>query len=97
MVLGGLAPPPPKPHLGQQAGGAGDLGHNWPRNCTTTAPVAPEGQSFLDNIVARFRSRAAYGACETSSFRYSRLRMLPFLDADEASQQLAFRRAVAGL
>ena len=47
-----LAPPPPKPHLGLRAGGAGSrsalpLGHSH-----STAPFAREGQSCLDNLIA---------------------------------------------
>jgi len=44
---------PPKPHLGHQAGGAGSLGAKRRMELDdTTALVAAECQSFLDNIVA---------------------------------------------
>jgi hypothetical protein len=49
-----LAPPPPKPRNGQEAGGAGFLrGYSRPER-DTTAPFAPECQSFLDHLVAGF-------------------------------------------
>src|SRR5262245_38709078 len=51
-VQGGVAPPPPKPHLGQQAGGAGSRNPPGVRNGHSTAPIAVECQSFLDNVIA---------------------------------------------
>ena len=45
---------PPKPHLGDQAGGAGSLGASAPGTGDTTAPLAVECQSFLDNVIAQF-------------------------------------------
>jgi hypothetical protein len=53
-VHGGVAPPPPKPHLGQQAGGAGSRSALASGIADSTAPIATECQSFLDNVVAQF-------------------------------------------
>jgi hypothetical protein len=47
-------PPPPRPHLGDVAGGAGSRGATRARNGRTTALFATECQSFLDNVIARF-------------------------------------------
>jgi hypothetical protein len=44
---GGIAPPPPKPHLGHQAGGAGSRNALVARNGHSTALFAVECQSFL--------------------------------------------------
>src|SRR6266478_3951797 len=46
------SPPPPQPHLGHAAGGAGSRGTLGARNGHTTAPFADECQSFLDNVIA---------------------------------------------
>jgi hypothetical protein len=45
-------PPPPQPHHGHAAGGAGSRGAPRSRNGLTTAPFACECQSFLDNVIA---------------------------------------------
>ena len=45
-------PPPPQPHLGHAAGGAGSRGAPRARNGHTTALFAYECQSFLDNVIA---------------------------------------------
>src|SRR5262249_58382092 len=45
-------PPPPQPHLGHAAGGAGSRGTLGARNGHTTAPFTDECQSFLDNVIA---------------------------------------------
>src|SRR4051812_41803640 len=47
---------PPKPHLGEGAGGAGSLSASAPGIGDSTAPFAPEGQSFLDNLIAGYGS-----------------------------------------
>ena len=44
---------PPKPHLGDAAGGAGSGAPLAPGIEESTAPLAPECQSFLDNVVAQ--------------------------------------------
>ncbi len=44
--------PPPKPHLGHAAGGAGSRSAPGARNGHSTAPFADECQSFLDNVIA---------------------------------------------
>ena len=44
-------PPPPRPHLGRAAGGAGSRGTHAARNGHTTALFADECQSFLDNVI----------------------------------------------
>ena len=49
---GGIAPPPPKPHLGNQAGGAGSRNAFNPGTDLSTALFAVECQSFLDNVIA---------------------------------------------
>src|SRR5271165_6604361 len=46
------APPPPKPHFGRAAGGAGSRSAPGARNGHSTAPFADECQSFLDNVMA---------------------------------------------
>src|SRR5271165_2519865 len=46
------APPPPKPHLGHAAGGAGSRSAPGARNGHSTALFADECQSFLDNVMA---------------------------------------------
>ena len=54
VEAGAMSAAPPKPHLGHQAGGAGSrsalgvLGID-----DSTAPIADECQSFLDNVIAR--------------------------------------------
>jgi hypothetical protein len=48
-------PPPPQPHLGHAAGGAGSRGATRARNVHTTALFAAECQSFLDNVIAGSR------------------------------------------
>jgi hypothetical protein len=53
-VYGGVAPPLPKPHLGEQASGAGSRSALGARICDSSAPIATECQSFLDNVVAQF-------------------------------------------
>jgi hypothetical protein len=52
-VDGGVVPPPPKPHLGDQAGGAGSRSALGARIADSTAPIAAECQSFLDNLIAQ--------------------------------------------
>jgi hypothetical protein len=51
LLLRGLSAAPPKPHLGNEAGGAG----SWALRAKagrSTAPTPNERQSFLDNLVA---------------------------------------------
>jgi hypothetical protein len=55
-----LAPPPPKPRNGQEAGGAGFRRAIRARNGDSTAPFAPESQSFLDHLVAGFRPNGSW-------------------------------------
>src|SRR5437588_5490057 len=45
---------PPKPHLGDLAGGAGPRSAHALGIDDSTAPIAPECQSFLDNVIAQF-------------------------------------------
>src|SRR6516164_11249393 len=45
-------PPPPQPHLGHAAGGAGSRDAPRVRNGHSTALLADECQSFLDNVIA---------------------------------------------
>jgi hypothetical protein len=45
-------PPPPQPHLGHAAGGAGFPRARRARNGHSTALFADECQSFLDNVIA---------------------------------------------
>jgi hypothetical protein len=52
----GIIAAPPKPHLGDQAGGAGSLSAFSARIGDSTAPFVPEGQSFLDNLIAGWSS-----------------------------------------
>jgi len=47
-------PPPPQPHRGHAAGGAGSRGAPCARNGHTTALFAIECQFFLDNVIAGF-------------------------------------------
>jgi len=54
------SPPPPQPHLGHAAGGAGSRGTLVARNGPTTAPFADECQSFLDNVIAGFGQNGAW-------------------------------------
>jgi hypothetical protein len=50
----GILPPPPKPHLGRQAGGAGSRKASSPGTDHSTALFTGECQSFLDNVIAGF-------------------------------------------
>src|SRR5271157_1875573 len=54
------APPPPKPHLGHVAGGAGSRSAPGARSGHSTARFADECQSFLDNVMAGL---GRIGAC----------------------------------
>ncbi len=51
-VAAASLPPPPRPHLGHAAGGAGSRGPCGARNGHTTAPFTDDCQSFLDNVIA---------------------------------------------
>src|SRR5258708_29195495 len=62
-------PPPPQPHRGLSAGGAGSRGATGARNGHTTALSACECQSFLDNVIAGLRQIGAWNAVAT---RYTR-------------------------
>src|SRR5713101_1504518 len=47
------APSPPKPRTGDTAGGAGSREVHVPQRCRNSdALLAPESQSFLDNVIA---------------------------------------------
>src|SRR5262245_29086860 len=49
-------PSPPKPRTGDTAGGAGSREALGPQRCRNSdALLAPESQSFLDNVIAGFR------------------------------------------
>jgi hypothetical protein len=49
-------PSPPKPRTGDTAGGAGSREAHGPQRCgNSDALLAPESQSFLDNVIAGFR------------------------------------------
>jgi hypothetical protein len=50
-----LAPPPPKPRNGQEAGGAGFRRAIRARNGDSTARLGGQSQFFLDHLVAGFR------------------------------------------
>jgi hypothetical protein len=52
--------PPPQPHRGLSAGGAGSRGATRARNGHTTALSACECQSFLDNLIAGLRQIGAW-------------------------------------
>ena len=62
--------PPPKPHLGCAAGGAGSPNALAPKINATTTPDAAESQSFLDNLVADF---GPIGAADYWAGRWRRL------------------------
>ena len=52
-VAAASLPPPPRPHRGHAAGGAGHPeARVGARNGHTTAPFTDECQSFLDNVIA---------------------------------------------
>src|SRR5258705_172383 len=51
-VAAASLPPPPRPHLGHAAGGAGSRGAPCAPNGHTTALFAVECQSFLDNVIS---------------------------------------------
>src|SRR5260370_14239575 len=53
-------PPPPQPHLGHAAGGAGSRGAARARNGHTTALFATKCQSFLDNVIASLAQVGAW-------------------------------------
>src|SRR5262245_45608888 len=53
-------PPPPQPHLGHAAGGAGSRVARRARNGHSTALFANECQSFLDNVIARLGQFGAW-------------------------------------
>src|SRR5262249_56389997 len=46
-------PSPPKPHLGQEAGGAGSRSKNTLGTAHSTALLGEKSQSFLHNLLAR--------------------------------------------
>jgi hypothetical protein len=49
-------PSPPKPRTGDTACGAGSREANAPQRCRNSdALLAPESQSFLDNVIAGFK------------------------------------------
>jgi len=62
-------PPPPQPHRGHAAGGAGSRGAPRARNGHTTALFACERQSFLDNVIAGLRQTGAWNDPRGADFR----------------------------
>src|SRR5271166_5226762 len=62
-------PPPPQPHLGHAAGGAGSRSAPGARNGHSTALFADECQSFLDNVMAGLGQIGAWSDPATSTPR----------------------------
>jgi hypothetical protein len=60
-------PPPPQPHLGHAAGGAGSRGAPRARNGHTTALFATRCQSFLDNVIASLAQVGAWNDLPATS------------------------------
>jgi YVTN family beta-propeller protein len=58
---------PPKPHLGHGAGGAGSRSAHALGIDDSTAPIAAECQSFLDNVIAQFDGVWAWNLCSSFS------------------------------
>jgi hypothetical protein len=72
-------PPPPRPHLGHAAGGAGSRGTPGAWNGHTTALFATECQSVLDNVIAGFGQTGLWNDPQLPSFLAITARRLPLI------------------
>jgi hypothetical protein len=72
-----LAPPPPKPRNGHEAGGAGFRIAIRARDGDSTAPFAPESQSLLDHFVAGFRPNGSWSVPAASPTSTSPMQVVP--------------------
>jgi hypothetical protein len=67
-----LAPPPPKPHNGQEV-----LRAIRARNGDSTAPFGPESQFFLDHLVAGFRPNGSWSDPHQAQYQRLPMEVLP--------------------
>src|SRR6267378_638136 len=81
-----IAPSPPKPHTGDEAGGAGS---NWAllpgRGHHTTALSWTQCQSFLDNIIAGFQPNLSLNDRRNDDRTPTRARIVSATDSNGAS------------
>jgi hypothetical protein len=69
-VYGGVAPHHRSPTTANKPAGQDSWALKTPRLDDSTAPIADECQSFLDNVVAQFGRRRAWNDRSGSEFRY---------------------------